>query len=177
VRWSVLLLLFGCGAPQVKDIVFPVVTIDADGRVGAHRDEGSLTTTNQQAKEAFTGRRIIGSDGREVIVASFREVDPPGMFSDFAGTKAFRVELTLKAGRRMGPEQAVAAVAEAIRHHPAYLDLTAQGGAAVAGEVATQKSIADVATLLTTKYDPRRVAAESNQRENRRVEELAKRGE
>jgi hypothetical protein len=177
MRWSVLLLLVGCGAPQVKDIVFPVVTIDADGTVQAEADERSLTTTNQQGVQRFVGRRIIGSDGREVVIQSVKAIDPPGMFSDFAGTKAFRVALTLKQVRRMKPSEAVAAVAAAIRAKPDYLDLTEQGGAAVADEIARKQTPAEVATLLATTYQWGKVVSEANARENRRVEELARRGE
>ena len=177
MRWSLLLLLVGCGAPQMKDIVYPVVTVDADGTVRGHLDERSLTTTNRQGIERFTGRRIIGSDARELVIESVQEIDPPGMFSDFAGTKAFRVKLTLKNGRRMSPAEAVAAVAEAIRVHPAYLDLTEEGGGAVADVVARKQTMAEVATLLATAYEPGKVTSEAITRGNRRVEELARRGE
>ena len=177
MRWSLLLLFVGCGAPQMKDIVFPVVTIDRDGTVRGHIDEVSLTTTNRQAIEKFTGRRIIGSDGRELIIESVKEIDPPGMLRDFAGTKAFRVALTMKRGARRKPEDAVAMIAAAIRVHPAHLDLTAQGGGAVADEIAQKETLAEVATLLATKYEPYKVVSESIARENRRVEELARRGE
>ena len=177
MRWSLLLLLVGCGAPQMKDIVYPVVTIDADGVVRGHLDERSLTTTNRQGIEKFTGRRIIGSDGRELVIESVKEIDPPGMLGDFAGTKAFRVALTLKSGRRMTPAEAVAAVAAAIRAQPGYLDLTEQGGAAVAGEVAGKQTVAEVAALLATTYEPGKVTSEAIVRGNRRVEELARRGE
>ena len=177
MRWSLLLLLVGCGAPQTKDIVFPVVTIDADGTVRGHLDERSLTTTNRQGQEKFLGRRVIASDGSEVVIESLKEIDPPGMISDFAGTKAFRVELTLKRGKRMQIAEAVALIAESIRAHPAHLELTEQGGAAVADEVATKTSVSEVATLLATTYDPRKVTVEAIERGNRRVEELARRGE
>jgi hypothetical protein len=177
MRWSVLLFLVGCGAPQIKDVVFPVVTIDADGTVRGHIDERSLTTTNRQAIGKFPGRRIIGSDGRELIVESVEEIDPPGMLSDFAGTKAFRVALTMKRGARTKPADAVPMVAAAIRANPGHLDLTEQGGLAVADEIARQSTIAQAATMLATKYEWSKVVNESIARENARVEELAKRGE
>ena len=177
MRWSLLLLFVGCGAPQMKDIVFPVVTIDRDGTVRGHIDERSLTTTNRQAIEKFTGRRIIASNGHELVIESVQEIDPPGMLSDFAGTKRFRVALTMKRGPRRNPADAVAIVAAAIRAHPEHLDFTEQGAAAVADEMAAKTTLAEVATLLATTYEPNKVVSESIARENRRVEELARRGE
>jgi hypothetical protein len=174
---SVLLLLARCGAPQVSDIVFPAVAIDADGEVRGHADRASLTTTNRQAIEDYAGRRIIGSDGRQFTITEVRELDPPGMFRDFAGTKPFQVELKMKRGPRISEQDAVAAIAVAIREKPGYLDLTEEGGAAVADEVARRQTIAEVATLLATTYEPRKVTADAIARGNRRVEELARRGE
>lgn len=177
MRWSVLLLLVGCGSPQVQDIVFPAVAIDADGSVRGYMDVRSLTTTNRQAIEKYTGRRIIDSSGRELVVAAVREIDPPGMLSDFAGTKPFQVELTLERGRRMKPAAVVALIAQAVRVKPGYLDLTEQGGQAVADEIASKTSVAGVAELLAVKYEMRRVVADASARENRRVEGLARSGE
>lgn len=177
LRWSALFLLVGCRAPQVKDIVFPVVTIDADGTVRGELDERSLTTTSRLSIERFVGRRILDSNGRELVIEQVKEIDPPSILRDFAGTKPFRVALTLKRGRRMEPREAVEAVAAAIRAHPAHLDLTEQGGAAVADEIARKQTISEVATLLATTYEPNKVASEAVTRNNRRVEELARRGE
>lgn len=177
MRWSVLLLLVGCSSPQVKDIVFPAVGIDADGAVRGYVEARDLTTTNRQAIDRYEGLRIISGDGREFLIESAREIDPPGMLSDFAGTKPFQVELTLKRGRRLSETEAVAAVAAAIRAHPAHLDLTPHGGAAIADEMARKRTVGEIATLLATTYEPNRVAAEAIERGNRRVEELAKRGE
>jgi hypothetical protein len=177
MRWSLLLLLVGCGSPQVSDIVFPAVAIDADGTVRGYMDVQSLTTTNRQAIERFRGRRVIDSNGREYVVEAVKEIDPPGMFSDFAGTKSFQVELTLKRARRVTPPDAVALIAQAVRMKPGYLDLTEQGGQVVADEIASKKTVAEVAELLVTKYEPNKVVAEATARANRRVEELARRGE
>jgi hypothetical protein len=177
MRWSLLLLLVGCGSAQVSDIVFPAVSIDADGVVRGYMDVRSLTTTNRQAIERFTGLRVIDSNGREYVVEAVKEIDPPGMFSDFAGTKSFQVELTLQRPRRMAPADAVALIAQAVRVRGGYLDLTEQGGQAVADEIASKKSVAEVAELLVVKYPQNKVLAEANARENRRVEELARRGE
>jgi hypothetical protein len=177
MRWSVLLLLVGCGSPQVKDIVFPAVAIDADGSVRGYMSVRSLTTTNRQAIERYPGRRVIDASGREYSIEAVREVDPPGMFRDFAGTQAFRVELTLARRRRMAPSAAVALIADAVRAKPDHLDLTEQGGGAVADEIASKTTVAEVAELLAVKYEPRKVVAEASARENRRVEELARRGE
>jgi hypothetical protein len=177
MRWSLLLLLVGCGTPQVKDIVFPALAIDADGAVRGYMDVRSLTTTNRQAIERYRDLHILDSNGREYVVQAVKEIDPPGMFSDFAGTKPFQVELTLERGRRMAPSAAVALIAQTVRAKPGYLDLTEQGGPAVANEIASKTTIAEVAELLTGKYEPHRVVAEANSRENRRVEDLARRGE
>jgi hypothetical protein len=177
MRWSLLLLLFGCGTPHVRDIVFPAVGIDADGGVRGYMELRSLTTTNRQAIERLIGLRVLDSTGREYIVESVKEIEPPGMFSDFAGTKRFQVELTLRRGRSMQPRDVVALIAESVRTKPGYLDLTEQGGNAVATELASKNSVAEVATLLTGKYEHNRVVSESSDRANRRVEELAKRGE
>lgn len=175
--WSLLLLVAACAQPQVNDIAFPAVTIDADSSVRGSMDAASLTTTNRQAIETYVDRRVIDANGREYLIEQVREIDPPGILSDFAGTKHFRIELTMKRGRRMEPPEAVKLIADTIRANPGYLDLTEQGGSAVADEIAAQRSIADVARLLTTKYEPRRVTAESVERENRRVEEAARRGD
>lgn len=177
MRWSLLLLLVGCGNPQVTDVVFPVVAIDTNGAVRGYMDAATLTTTNRQAIERYPGLRFIDSNGREYVVEEVKEIDPPGMLDDFAGTKPFRVELTLERGRRRAPSAAVALIAEAVRAKPGYLDLTEQGGPAVASEIASKTTIAEVAELLAVKYEPRKVSAEANARENRRVEELARRGE
>ena len=177
MRWSVLLLLVGCGSPQVRDIVFPAVAIDADGTVCGYMDVRSLTTTNRQAIERYPGRRVIDSNGREYSIDAVKEINPPGMFSDFAGTKPFRVEITLGRGRRMAPSVAVAMIAQAVRVKPGPLDLTEQGGQAIADEIASKTTVAEVAELLAVKYEPNKVAAEANARENRRVEELARRNE
>jgi hypothetical protein len=177
MRWSVLLLLVGCGSPQVRDIVFPAVAIGADGDVRAYLDARSLTTTNRQAIERIPSLHVIDSNGREYVVEAVKEIDPPGMLRDFAGTMHFQVELTLRRGRRMTPSAAVALIAQSVRTKPGYLDLTEQGGQAVANEIASKTTIAEVAQLLAVKYEPRRVTAEASARENRRVEELARRGE
>ena len=177
MRWSLLLLLVGCGSPQVKDIVFPAVAIDADGTARGFMDVRSLTTTNRQAIEKYPGRRVIDAKGREYVIEAVREVDPPGMFRDFPGTKAFRVEITLGRGRRMASTAAVALIADAVRTKPGHLDLTEQGGGAVADEIASKTTVAEVAQLLAVKYEPRKVTAEANARENRRVEDLARRGD
>ena len=177
MRWSVLLLLVGCGSPQVKDVVFPALAVGADGSVRAYMDARSLTTTNRQAIERYPGLRIIDSNGREYVVEAVKEIDPPGMFSDFAGIKPFQIELTLERGKRMAQPEVVSMIAQAVRVQPGVLDLTEQGGQAVADEIASKTTIAEVAELLAVKYEPRRVSAEASRRENRRVEELARRGE
>lgn len=177
MRWSLLLLLVGCGSPQVSDIAFPAVGIDADGGVRGYIDARALTTTNRQAIERYTGLRIVDSNGREYVVDAVKGIDPPGMLSDFAGTKAFQVEITFRRGRRMTPSAAIALIAETVRAKPGYLDLTEQGGRAVADELASKATIAEIADLLAVKYEWRKVVAEASARENRRVEELARRGE
>lgn len=178
MRWNLLLLLlFACGRPQVSDIVFPAVVIETDGTVRAHVDARSLTTTNRQAIERYPGLRIVDAEGSEYRVAAVKEIDPPGMLSDFAGTKRFQVELTLDRGRRIAIPDAVALVAGAVRSNPGYLDLTEQGGGAVADEIASKSTVAEVAELLAVKYEPGKVTADAIARENRRVEELARRGE
>ena len=159
------------------DIVFPAVAIEADGTVRAHLDARSLTTTNRQAIERYTGLRIVDTGGTEYRVEAVREIDPPGMLSDFAGTKRFQVELTLDRARRIAIPDAVALVADAVRSNPGYLDLTEQGGRAVADEIASKSTVAEVAELLAGTYEPGKVTAEAIARENRRVEELARRGE
>ena len=161
----------------MKDIVFPAVAIDADGAVRGYMDLHSLTTTNRQAIERYIGLRILDSDGREYIVQAVKEIDPPGMLSDFAGTKPFQVDITLRRGKRVAPSAVVTLIAEAVRAKPGYLDLTEHGGRAVADEIASKTTVAQVAELLTGKYEPRKVVSESSARENRRVEELARRGE
>jgi hypothetical protein len=178
MRWNLLLLLlFGCGRPQLSDIVFPAVAIEADGSVRAYLDARSFSTTNRQAIERYAGLRLIDSEGREFLVESVREIDPPGMLADFAGTKPFRVEVTFERGRRVAPADGVTLIADIVRSNPGYLDLTEQGGRAVADEIASKATVKDVAELLAVKYEPRKVVAEANARENRRVEELARRGE
>jgi hypothetical protein len=177
VRWSVLLFLVGCGTPHVRDIVFPAVAIGADGAVHGYLDVRSLTTTNRQAIERYPGLRVLDSNGREYVVEAVKEIHPPGMLRDFAGTMAFQVEITLGSKRRIEPSAAVALIAQSVRAKPGTLDLTEQGGAAVADEIASKTTIAEVAQLLAVKYEPRRVTAEAIARENRRVEELARRGE
>jgi len=177
MRWCVLLLFLGCGAPQPEDIVFPAVTIDLDGDVRGVLDLQSLITTTRMRVDAYVGRRIIDNGGREYLVEAVKETDPPGMFSDPAGTKPFQVELTLKRGRKLKPAEAVALIAETIRANPGYLDLTGEGRAAVAGELVRKSSVGEVARALATTYDSGRVTAESIARENLRVEGLAERGE
>ena len=176
MRWSVLLLLVGCGSPEVKDIVFPAVGVDADGGVRGYMEVRSLTT-NRQAIEKYRDLRIIDSNARQYVVQAVKEIDPPGMLSDFAGTKPFQVDITLARGKRLTSSDSVAMIAQAVRLRPGYLDLTEQGGQAVADEIASRTTIAEVAELLAVKYEPRKVTAEANARENRRVEELARRGE
>ena len=177
MRWSVLLLLVGCGSPEVKDIVFPAVGVDADGAVRGYMEVRSLTTTNRQAIEKYRDLRIIDSNGRQYVVEAVKELDPPGMLSDFAGTKPFQVDITLARAKRLPASDSVAMIAQAVRLRPGYLDLTEQGGSAVADEIASRTTISEVAELLAVKYEPRKVTAEANARENRRVEELARRGE
>jgi hypothetical protein len=79
MRWSVLLLLFGCGSPEVRDIVFPAVAIEADGTVRGYMDVQSLTTTNRQAIERYAGLHVMDSNGREYVVEAVNEIDPPGV--------------------------------------------------------------------------------------------------
>jgi hypothetical protein len=176
MRWSVLLLFFGCGSPKVADVVFPAVGIEAGGTVRGFMDSRSLTTANRQSIERSVGLRVIDSKGHEYVVEALKEVDPPGMLSDFAGTKPFQVELTFARGRRLEASELVAMIAQAVRVKPGTLDLTEQGGQAIADEIASKATIAEVAELLAVKYEPRKVAAEANARENRRVEELARQG-
>lgn len=178
MRWSLLsLLLLGCGQPQITDIVFPAVSIGADGDVRGYMDARALTTTNRQAFERYRGLRILDSNGREYLVEAVTEIDPPGMLSDFAGTKAFQVELTLRRGKRIAPADAVGEIVAAVRATPGHLDLTEQGGDAVADELAAKATVAEVAELLAVKYEHRKVVAEAIERQNRRVEEMARRGE
>ena len=177
MRWCVLLLVLGCGEPHPADIVFPAVTIDADSDVRGVLDLPSLITTTRMGVDAFLGRRIVDHEGREYVVDAVREVDPPGMFSDPAGTKRFQVELSLRRGRKLKPAEAVALIAETIRANPSYLDLTEEGRAAVAAELGRKSSVAEVARTLVADYDRGRVIADSIARENRRVEGLAERGE
>jgi hypothetical protein len=177
MRWGLLLLLVGCGSPQVTDIAFPAVAIDADGAVRGYLSAAHLTTTTRHAVERYVGRRVLDREGREYIIEAVKEIDPPGMFSDFAGTKPFQVELTIKRGRKMKPAEAVSLIAETIRKNAGYLDLTEQGRDAVATELGQKATVAEVATLLATTYDHNKVIAESIARENRRVERLAERGE
>lgn len=178
MRWNVLLLLLvGCGRPQVSDIVFPAVAIAANGKVHGYMDARSLTTTNRQAIEETIGLRVTDSNGREYLVLAVKEIDPPGLISDFAGTKSFQVEMTLERGARLAPSEAVTRIAQAVRSDPGYLDLTEQGGQAVADEIASKTTVAEVAELLAVKYERRKVVAEANERQNRRVEDLARSGE
>jgi hypothetical protein len=177
MRWSLLLLLVGCGSPQVADIAFPAVAIDADSAVRGYMRAADLTTTTRHAVERYVGRRVIDNKGREYIIEAVKEIDPPGMFSDFAGTKPFQVELTIRRGRKMKPAEAVSLIADTIRKNPGYLDLTEQGAAAVADELAQKPGVSEVATLLATTYEHNKVIAESIARENRRVEDLARRNE
>ncbi|MCM2316393.1 MAG: hypothetical protein NDJ92_14690 [Thermoanaerobaculia bacterium] len=160
----------------MSDLAFPAVAVDADGGVRGYMDARALTTTNRQAIETYAGLRVIDSNGREYVVEAVKEIDPPGMLSDFAGTKAFQVGITFRRGRRMTPSDAVALIAETVRAKPGYLDLTEQGGLAVADEIASKRTIAELAELLAVKYEWRKVVAEASARENRRVEALAERG-
>lgn len=148
MRWSLLLLLVGCGSPQVRDIVFPAVAVDADGAVRGYMDVRSLTTTNRQAIGKYSGLRVIDANGREFVIEAVKEIDPPGVLSDFAGTKPFQVEITLGRGRRMAPSAAVPLIARAVRGKLGYLDLTEQGGQVVADEIASKATVAEVAELL-----------------------------
>lgn len=178
MRWQLLLLfLVGCGSPRVADLVFPAVAIDTDGTVRGYMDRESLATTNRQAIERYVGRRVLDSGGREYVIEAVKEIDPPGMISDFAGTKRFRVEISFARGKRIAPPDAVSRITQAVRAKPGVLDLTEQGGQAVADEIASKTTVAEVAELLAVKYEPGRVLAEASARENRRVEELARRGE
>lgn len=170
-------LLTGCGDPRVGDLAFPVVAIQVNGTVRGYLDTPALTTTNRQASDSLAGLQLIDAEGRRYTVASARAIDPPGMFSDFAGTRAFQVDLSLTRGPKLSQAEAVAAVAAAVRATPGHLDLTEQGGAAVADELAALTSLARVAQRLATRYEPRRVTAEALDRGNRRAAELARRGE
>jgi hypothetical protein len=160
----------------VDDIAFPAVGLDRESRPRGYLSKEELTTTSRQRIEGYTGLEIIDAGGRSFLVSEFKEVDPPGMLSDFAGTKRFRVALTLEKGRGQSPAEAAARILAAIRDHPSYLDLTEEGREGVAAKL-EGKSVPEIATALATTFEPGRVQAEAIQRGNARAEELARRGE